>query len=298
MGIIMMNEAQQWRGRAGDLASELEEKTREFEKLQQKYYELEYNTSMQNINDKFEPIYAQPDISDADYPYMGKSRHSRQPAEGHRSINGQFLSETGYASELSELSDGLLGSSISQRGIKNLQNRNPQLQEQQRERGKEKVKHLQNLKIKATSLQNQIENQRAQLYENMADFSQNGKDDLAGIDDEIETQKKMLQQADDTLNQILEKMAADVHKLEDNNEFEPEIDGLKRFLKRQREKEQSKLKKLENENQHLTEENSKMKSSLKQGSKSSKEDIGKLKDKIKRLERQIIDKDRNNSNKE
>ena len=55
----------------------------------------------------------------------------------------------------------------------------------------------------------------------MADFSQNGKDDLAGIDDEIETQKKMLQQADDTLNQILEKMAADVHKLEDNNEFEP-----------------------------------------------------------------------------
>ena len=53
---------------------------------------------------------------------------------------------------------------------------------------------------------------------------------------------------------------------------------------------------MENENQHLTEENSKMKSSLKQGSKSSKEDIGKLKDKIKRLERQIIDKDKNNSN--
>ena len=48
----------------------------------------------------------------------------------------------------------------------------------------------------------------------------------------------------------------------------------------------------------MTEENSKMKSSLKQGSKSSKEDIGKLKDKIKRLERQIIDKDKNNSNKE
>ena len=53
---------------------------------------------------------------------------------------------------------------------------------------------------------------------------------------------------------------------------------------------------MENENQHLTEENSKMKSSLKQGSKSSNEDIGKLKDKIKRLERQIIDKDKNNSN--
>ena len=47
------------------------------------------------------------------------------------------------------------------------------------------------------------------------------KGELHGIDDEIETQKNMLQQADDTLNQILEKMAADVHKIDEGNEFEP-----------------------------------------------------------------------------
>ena len=52
----------------------------------------------------------------------------------------------------------------------------------------------------------------------------NNLDEFDLVDHEIETQKAMLEQADNTLNQILEKMSSEVHDLDNINDLEPGLD--------------------------------------------------------------------------
>jgi len=116
-------------------------------------------------------------------------------------------------------------------------------------------------------------------------FDTSGVDDeLHMVDAEIAKQKQMLREADGALNNLLEKMNADVQNL-DHSPDNPEIESLKIFLANQREKQIEKIKNLEDENENLTIENSKMKKSLKQKNKKSNEEIEKLKNQLKKLER-------------
>lgn len=269
-----MNDAG-WEKRYKDLKELFDDKRREHERLQQKFFQLESDVSNRNLDSKFTPIVAQHDIHDEDYarddyPYFGKSRHTRRPADGNRTIRGQMLSETGYASEFSEDDAGSVNTNS--------------LERQKREKTeREKVRVLENLKGQAVTLQKQIEGQRAQLNENIVMLDGNLDDKIHLVDAEIITQKNMLQQADDKMNEILERMTSDVQQLNGNTS---EIDGLKQFLREQRQKQHEKLHAYTNDNEQLKIENHKMKNTLKQKDKNSKDEVNQLKAKLRKVERE------------
>ena len=84
---------------------------------------------------------------------MGKSRHTRQPAEGYRSINGQMLSETGYASELSDAELGGTHFHSGNSGKSGSSAYNSMDRRKKANETREKVKTLEKLKHQANSIQ-------------------------------------------------------------------------------------------------------------------------------------------------
>ena len=88
---------------------------------------------------------------------MGKSRHTRQAAEGYRSIPGQMLSETGYASELSDAElGGTYGGTYGRSGSsgKSGNSRSDSIDRRKKaNETREKVKALEKLKHQANSIQ-------------------------------------------------------------------------------------------------------------------------------------------------
>ena len=89
---------------------------------------------------------------------MGKSRHTRQAAEGYRSIPGQMLSETGYASELSdaELGGTYGGGTYGRSGSSGKSGNSKSDSIDRRKKAnetREKVKALEKLKHQANSIQ-------------------------------------------------------------------------------------------------------------------------------------------------
>jgi len=169
-----MGEARQWENRYKDLQALLEDRNKELSSLQEKYYQLENDISMRNIDAKFEPYVANNDIRDddysrQDYPYMGKSRHTRQAAEGYRSIPGQMLSETGYASELSdaELGGTYGGGTYGRSGSsgKSGNSRSDSIDRRKKaNETREKVKALEKLKHQANSIQEGNNSNRNNLF--------------------------------------------------------------------------------------------------------------------------------------
>ena len=104
-----------------------------------------------------------------DYPYMGKSRHTRQAAEGYRSIPGQMLSETGYASELSdaELGGTYGGGTYGRSGSsgKSGNSRSDSIDRRKKaNETREKVKALEKLKHQANSIQEGNNSNRNNLF--------------------------------------------------------------------------------------------------------------------------------------
>ena len=103
-----------------------------------------------------------------DYPYMGKSRHTRQAAEGYRSIPGQMLSETGYASELSDAElGGTYGGTYGRSGSsgKSGNSRSDSIDRRKKaNETREKVKALEKLKHQANSIQEGNNSNRNNLF--------------------------------------------------------------------------------------------------------------------------------------
>ena len=63
------------------------------------------------------------------------------------------------------------------------------------------------------------------------------------------------------------------------------MQGLKEFLREQQQKQYNKLTKYSNDNEQLKQENRKMRNTLKQKDKKSKDEINNLKSKLRKLER-------------
>ena len=99
---------------------------------------------------------------------MGKSRHTRQAAEGYRSIPGQMLSETGYASELSDAElGGTYGGTYGRSGSsgKSGNSRSDSIDRRKKaNETREKVKALEKLKHQANSIQEGNNSNRNNLF--------------------------------------------------------------------------------------------------------------------------------------
>ena len=109
------------------------------------------------------------------------------------------------------------------------------------------------------------------------------------------------------MNEILQRMASDVQGLNGNTSARrdnfsvfshskfshrtcsitllKEVQGLKEFLREQQQKQYNKLTKYSNDNEQLKQENRKMRNTLKQKDKKSKDEINNLKSKLRKLER-------------
>merc|ERR1712227_601111 len=195
-----MSSDENWKQRFEDAKSLLADKSGEFDKLQAKYFQLQHEISMKNIDDKFEPIYVRPDIHDedyatADYPYLGRSPHRRKSPEGKRRIDARQLSElgeTGYHSELSDTANSHNGASRLTDSFQG-NRRNSVPRKVDNKALSKKVDMLRSLKKKANTLHDQIENQREDLDDNMKQISSRTADDeLSLVDSEIAAQKEML----------------------------------------------------------------------------------------------------------
>ena len=65
------------------------------------------------------------------------------------------------------------------------------------------------------------------------------------------------------------------------------MQGLKEFLREQQQKQYNKLTKYSSDNEQLKQENRKMRNTLKQKDKKSKDEINNLKSKLRKLERDV-----------
>ncbi|CAG5113700.1 Oidioi.mRNA.OKI2018_I69.chr2.g7790.t1.cds [Oikopleura dioica] len=105
------------------------------------------------------------------------------------------------------------------------------LNEQQRNRLENLEKNL----LKATDLQNQIEQQRNNMNQTTRSVAE---DEMSLVESEIAAQREMLKEADTTLNSILNKMEDDVV---DVSERDPDIRELRKFLSEQNRQTKEKL---------------------------------------------------------
>jgi len=273
-----------WKKRFEDASKMLEEKQKEFERLQANYLQLEHDASMKNIDEKFEPILVRPDIEDedyskADYPYLGRSPHRRRSPDGTRRIPAQ-LSETGYHSEMSDT----LGRSSGSRQSRRSRSRDSKKVSQ-------KVDRLKNLKNQADKLSSALNSQRAELNKNLENFSSEGlsaDEELSLIDSDIAAQKEMLKDADQKLNKILSNMENEIDEIDHDTSDQPEIKDLKDFLRKQSDLAKERLDATQEENLNLTQQNRQIAKDYKKFKSNAEKEIDDLKKQNMQLKRQKI----------